>query len=1196
MIVVNLIFLLTALRGHTENGHELWLRAKPASPVNVVCTGNSPTIAIARQELQAGWQGKAGASVVLAITKDKAIRGDGFKLSPYKVEANTDAGILYGVYELLRRQQTGQAIPEEVCNPSYERRILDHWDNLDGSIERGYAGGSIFWRKENAFVVADSDRVRWQAYARADASIGVNGAVLNNVNASPLMLTDDYLARVKAIAAVLRPYGVRTYLSVKFSSPIVTGGLHTADPLNADVIRWWKEKVIEIYRLIPDFGGFLVKASSEGQPGPQDYGRTHADGANMLADILKPNGGILMWRAFVYNASGKDRAKEAYSEFTPLDGQFHDNVIIQVKNGPVDFQPREPFSPLFGAMKKTAVMPEFQVTQEYLGQAVHLVFLAPAWQECLTSDTWQEGAGSTVARCTDGSLYPQQHTAIAGVANIGLDTNWCGHPFAQANWYAFGRLAWNDRLTSDQIADEWLRLTFYPVKAEKVAPVYPADWVTHFLAPVKEMMLSSREAAVNYMMPLGLHHLFSANEHYGPGPWWAPKQVRPDWTPPYYHKADTSGIGFDRTQKGSDAVSQYHQPLRSLFNDVKTCPEIYLLWFHHLPWSYVMRSGRTLWEDLCYHYDEGIRQVRAFQSLWDNAQPYVDAQQFDLVQSKLRSQSRNAQLWKDACLLYFQQFSRQTIPDDIERPVYDLDDIIREDTRPPAVRMARPKVGTAAQQSTGTGTWPVHADNGDGTFTNPVIMADFPDVDVIRVGDTYYMLATTMFTFPGVPLLQSHDLVNWSYCTNIVKRMDESPCYNLDTCNRYGHGQWAGSLKYHNGIFYVLFNTLNEGAFLCTATDPAAKWNIKRLGRGFHDCGLLFDDDGKIFVASGYGKLYMTQLDENFTPVTKDSLVFKGDLRGGLEGTHVYELNGYYYLYCTYGGADGFQVALRSRNIWGPYEEKIVLKETDRNNVNFGIHQGALIQTATGEWWTMLFMDMGPFGRFPSLQPVTWQDNWPVAGVDGKAVVKYKKPNVGAIVTITDLPTSDEFSADTLGMQWSWNHNPDTAKWSLTARPGYLRLSTVSPAPDLPWARNTLTQRVIAKYDQTIPTVAATKIAVNQMKDGDVAGLCVFEDPYAYIAVKQMKGARYLVMVNNGTTVDSIALQQSTLYLRTAASNVARKATFEYSFDNNHYTRLGNELDMRFSLKIFTGNKFCLFNYATKATGGYVDFDWFRMD
>lgn len=490
----------------------------------------------------------------------------------------------------------------------------------------------------------------------------------------------------------------------------------------------------------------------------------------------------------------------------------------------------------------------------------------------------------------------------------------------------------------------------------------------------------------------------------------------------------------------------------------------------------------------------------------------------------------------------------------------------------------------------------IHGDNGDGTFTNPVISSDFPDIDVIRVNNTYYMLSTTMFIFPGVPLLKSHDLVNWEYCTNVMNRMDYGPCYNLDGCNRYAHGQWAGSLKYHNGKFYVLFNTLNEGAFLCTATDPEGTWDVKRLGRGFHDCGLFFDDNEKIYVASGYGKIFMTELDTDFKPISKDSLVFTGYLRGGLEGTHIYKLNGYYYLYCTYGGADGFQAALRSKNIWGPYEEKIVIRETDHNNVNFGIHQGALIQTQTGEWWTMLFIDIGPLGRVPSLQPITWVDNWPLAGIDGKAVITYKKPNVGKIYPITSLPTSDEFNTKTLGMQWGWNHNPDSTKWSLTKRPGYLRLSTVKVAPDFLGALNTLTQKPFIKYDQTIPTTAVTKLDIANMENDDITGLCVFQDPYAYIGVKQTNGIRYIIMVNDNVIIDSTAVNTPTIYLRTNASNASKKASFEYSFDNKLFTKLGNELNMRFSLKIFTGNKFCLFNYATKKTGGYVDFDWFRVN
>jgi len=679
-----IILFFASLNLHAEDGHDLWLRTKSTGIVDIVCEKSSSTLNIAIQELKQCWRGESGTTLTLTVKPNILIVDDGFKISPGEIQANTDLGILYGVYELLRRQQTGEQIKEEIFNPSYERRLLNHWDNLDGSIERGYAGLSIFWRKgKDSLIVTGEDKKLWEEYARANASIGINGTVLNNVNASPNMLTSEIINRAKEVADVLRPFGIKIYLSVKFSSPSLIGGLKTSDPLNPEVTKWWNAKVKEIYNLIPDFGGFLVKANSEGQPGPQDFGRTHADGANMMADALKPNGGIVMWRAFVYETSGGDRAKQAYSEFMPLDGQFRDNVIIQVKNGPVDFQPREPFSPLFGAMKKTSVMPELQITQEYLGHSIHLVFLSTMWEEFLQSETYQQGKGSTVARCTDGSVYPQKYTAIAGVSNIGLDANWCGHHFAQANWYAFGRLAWNNSLSSEQIAVEWIKLTFCQTAEnfDKIKDPLLVEWDLNFLKPVKQMILESREAAVNYMMPLGLHHIFAPDHHYGPGPWWAPKGVRKDWTPPYYHQADTNGIGFDRTQTGSNAVSQYHEPLNSKFNDLKTCPEIYLLWFHHLPWNYKMKSGRSLWDELCYYYDIGLQQVRQFQKVWDKIQPYVDSQRFVEVQSKLRNQCSNAHEWKDACLLYFQQFSRQPIPYEIERPVHDLEYLIEIDMK-----------------------------------------------------------------------------------------------------------------------------------------------------------------------------------------------------------------------------------------------------------------------------------------------------------------------------------------------------------------------------------------------------------------------------------------------------------------------------------------------------------------------------------
>lgn len=506
------------------------------------------------------------------------------------------------------------------------------------------------------------------------------------------------------------------------------------------------------------------------------------------------------------------------------------------------------------------------------------------------------------------------------------------------------------------------------------------------------------------------------------------------------------------------------------------------------------------------------------------------------------------------------------------------------------------------------GAQKLHSDNGDGTYTNPVIAADFPDPDVILVGDTYYMVTTTMFIFPGVTVLKSNDLVNWEYCSNAVPRFDYSPCYNLNGCKRYGHGQWASSLKYYKGKFYLLFITLDEGGFICSAEKAEGPWEIKHLPRGFYDPGLFFDDDGRIYVAHGYSKIFMTELDNNFVAVSKDSLIKTGDIRNGLEGTHVYKINGYYYLYCTYGGLDGIQVALRSKNIYGPYEQKVVIRDTI-HGPSFGIHQGALIKTQTGEWWTMLFVDSGPFGRFPFLQPVNWIDGWPMVGVDGKSVITWKKPNVGKNYPATTLPTSDEFDHSTLGMQWGWNHNPDPAKWSLDEKPGYLRLKTVTITDSLPKAQNTLTQRMFAYYSDSLATVATSKMDFTNIKEGDIAGLAVFQNPYAFVGVKKVNDRTYIYMVNNGQTIDSTEIKGSSVYLRANAifgSGAAHyfdgkgspgtgEATFSYSLDGNMFKSIGNVLKMSFSLKIFTGNKFCLFNYASKETGGFVDFDWFRI-
>ena len=636
LLISTLVFLISGwsvAATNGEDGSRLWLRLNSSSTTANV-TGIKGT---AMTELQNYWQ---GGPVVLKRQKGMAKEGYAIKNQGGKtiITAASDAGLLYGAYHLLRLQATGQPTASLDINekPFYALRILNHWDNPNGTVERGFAGRSIF---------LNPDPERMKTYARANASVGINGTVLNNVNASPQALSAESLQKAKTIADQLRPFGIRVYLSINFASPIKLGGLKTADPLNTEVIGWWKDKVNEIYKMIPDFGGFLVKANSEGEPGPQDFGRTHADGANMLANALKPHNGVVMWRAFVYKPQSSDRANQAYDEFMPLDGQFADNVIIQVKNGPIDFQPREPYSPLFTAMKKTPMMVEFQLTQEYLGAANHLVYLAPLWQEFFTF------------------VKPGSIKAMAGVANIGDDTNWCGHHFAQANWYTFGRTAWNPSLSPKDIAEEWLTQTFTNQP--------------QFIAAMSQVMMDSREACVNYMMPLGLHHIFAGNHHYGPEPWYSPRGVRADWTPPYYHKADGIGLGFDRTLKGSANVKQYTEELCRLYNDINTCPENLLTWFHHVPWDHRMKSGRTFWDELCHKYDDGVREARHFLVVWDAMQSYVDSQRFDEIQRKLRIQARDSEWWRDACLLYFQTFAHRPIPQDMEHPVHNLDEMMK---------------------------------------------------------------------------------------------------------------------------------------------------------------------------------------------------------------------------------------------------------------------------------------------------------------------------------------------------------------------------------------------------------------------------------------------------------------------------------------------------------------------------------------
>ena len=676
-----------------EDGSRLWLRfdkKKVDAETFSSVVGNANSTAV--KEFRKAWAEMSGSelsmarkhsknSLVFALAGDAVVRqlglqnelktlgNDGYIIRKVNVRgvdftvvaANTAAGNMYGAFHLIRLLQTNtlSATVNIVEKPTYDLRILNHWDNLDGTVERGYAGYSLWkWNELPAKLSP-----RYEAYARANASIGINATVLNNVNATPEILTPAYIEKIKALAAVFRPFNIKVFISINFASPRQLGNLPDSDPLRPEVQKWWKDKVNEIYKQIPDFGGFLVKANSEGLPGPMDYGRTHVDGANMIADALKPHNGLVMWRAFVYEP-GDDRAKLAYKEFIDFDGKFRDNVIIQVKNGPVDFQPREPFSPLFGAMKKTPLMPELQITQEYLGFSNHLVFLAPMWEEVLKADTYAHGKGSTVAKVTDGTFVKAKTTAIAGVANIGEDTNWTGHHFAQSNWYAFGRQAWNHNITSAQIADEWIAMTF-DFKNDK----------NNATLEVKNMMLTSHETCVDYMMPLGLHHIFAWDHHYGPEPWCDIPGARPDWLPRYYHNASKEGLGFDRTTKGSNAVSQYFPPLNDIYNNIETCPEMYLLWFHHVPWTHKMKNGRTLWDELCYRYDGGVQQVRAYQKVWDKLESQIDPQRFRHVQSRLRTQSRDAVWWKDAILLYFQTYSGMPIPYDIERPVHELDDL-----------------------------------------------------------------------------------------------------------------------------------------------------------------------------------------------------------------------------------------------------------------------------------------------------------------------------------------------------------------------------------------------------------------------------------------------------------------------------------------------------------------------------------------
>jgi alpha-glucuronidase len=698
--IIIITIMLLACRSQAENGYDLWLRYKAIDNKQLLTAyrqqvtslyayGTSATLTAAKEEFLIGTKGLLETTIPLSnavSVNGTVVLGTAASLPAHAlnigaeldlagaegyvivsrtyrgkkciiITANTDKGILYGVFHFLRLLQTQQSLTSLaiVSLPELQLRLLNHWDNLDRTVERGYAGFSLWdWHKLPGYI----DK-RYKDYARANASIGINGTVLTNVNANATVLTRPYLEKAAALANVFRPYGIRVYLTARFSAPIEIGGLKTADPLDPAVQEWWKEKVNEIYSVIPDFGGFLVKANSEGQPGPQNYGRNHADGANMLAKALAPHKGIVMWRAFVYsNEKPEDRHKQAYNEFVPLDGKFDSNVIVQVKNGAIDFQPREPFHPLFGSMPHTPLMMEFQITQEYLGQATNLVYLAPLFKECLESNTYLDGKGYSVADVLIGRTYPHPNTGMAGVSNIGTDINWCGHPFAQANWYALGRLAWDYTLSSEEIADEWLRMSF----TNDVS----------FIKSAKQLMLRSREIAVQYMTPMGLHHLMGTGHHYGPAPW-INNLGRADWNPVYYHRADSAGIGFDRTSKGSDALAQYPPEISKKWEDPSTTPEQYLLWFHHLPWTWKTNSGRTVWEELCHRYNKGVDSARWMIQTWDRIKSKVDSERAEQVSMLLRIQKEEAKWWRDACLLYFQTHSKMPIPAVYEQPAKTLE-------------------------------------------------------------------------------------------------------------------------------------------------------------------------------------------------------------------------------------------------------------------------------------------------------------------------------------------------------------------------------------------------------------------------------------------------------------------------------------------------------------------------------------------
>lgn len=701
LFILWVFFLAGAAQvSYAEDGYDMWLRYQPVADSalrktyqqqfsQILVEGDTPSLSVAAAELQRGLSGLLDKPIAITnkqLSKQALVLGtpanspiiaslqlgdrlaalgdEGYLIEQTRINkravtiiaANSDVGVLYGSFHLLRLIQTQQSLDKISITsaPKLQHRVINHWDNLNRVVERGYAGLSLWdWG-----TLPDHKSQRYEDYARINASLGINGTVLNNVNADPRILSDQFLQKIAALADVFRPYGIKVYLSINYNSPRAFGDLDLADPLDPRVQQWWKDRTKKVYEYIPDFGGYLVKANSEGQPGPQDYGRNHADGANMLAAALEPFGGVVFWRAFVYSPDIGDRFRGSYDEFKPLDGKFADNVILQVKNGPIDFQPREPYSALFSAMEKTNMMMEFQVTQEYFGFATHLAYQGPLFEESLRTETYVKGEGSTIGNILEGKVFNTKRTGMAAVINPGTDRNWTGHPFVQSSWYAFGRMAWDHEISAESAAEEWLRMTFSNDKK--------------FIDPVKDMMMISREAGVNYRSPLGLTHLYSQGDHYGPAPW-TTNVERPDWTAIYYHRAAKDGIGFDRTKTGSNAIAQYPAQLAKLYGDVNAVPEDFLLWFHHVSWDHKMKSGRILWDELVHKYYGGVEQVRHMQREWDKLEGYVDAERFAQVKALLQVQERDAVIWRDSCVLYFQTFSGKPIPAGYEKPKHDLE-------------------------------------------------------------------------------------------------------------------------------------------------------------------------------------------------------------------------------------------------------------------------------------------------------------------------------------------------------------------------------------------------------------------------------------------------------------------------------------------------------------------------------------------